>query len=99
MIELTRGNDEVRKQKKNFHRVNWLFVQFKSKVSVYEYRFQDNEDTDKRNRSEISKLQRDIQDITRENEDRAHEINVKRLIMKHLINRRYFRNGDVNMKH
>jgi hypothetical protein len=32
---------------------------------------------DKRNRNEISKLQRDIQDITRENQDQAYEINVK----------------------
>ncbi len=44
---------------------------------MYEIRFQDNEDIDKRNRNEIAKLHRDIQDISRENEDRAHEINVK----------------------
>jgi hypothetical protein len=35
---------------------------------VYEIRFQDNEDVDKRNRNEISKLQHDIQEILRENQ-------------------------------
>ncbi len=40
---------------------------------------------DKRNRHEINKLQRDIQDISRENEDRAHEINVKLFITKNLF--------------
>ena len=44
---------------------------------VYERRLQDNEDSDKRNRNEISKLQRDIQDLVRENDDRTQELNVK----------------------
>ncbi|CAF3007440.1 unnamed protein product [Rotaria sp. Silwood2] len=49
--------------------------ELKSQVSVYEIRFHDNEDNDKRYQNEIAKLKRDIQDISRENEDRIHDIN------------------------
>ncbi|CAF4258997.1 unnamed protein product [Rotaria socialis] len=47
----------------------------KSKVSIYEIRLHDNEDNDKRSQNEITKLKRDIQQISQENEDRIHEIN------------------------
>ncbi|CAF3599141.1 unnamed protein product [Rotaria sp. Silwood1] len=50
--------------------------ELKSQISIYEKRFHDNEDNDKRYQNEITTLKRDIQDILRENEEwkRNYEI-------------------------
>lgn len=44
----------------------------------------DNEDENKRNRNEIAKLQRDIEDRSRVNEDNIQEMNVKLLKINYL---------------
>lgn len=61
-------------------------------------RFQDHDDDNKRNRNEISRLQRDIDEIARENEERAREINVIFIYFLRFFNE-YSRNGDANTKH
>ena len=45
-------------------------------MSVYEHRFQDTEDSDRRNRNENARLQNELQEITRENENLTREISV-----------------------
>ena len=80
-----------------------FFIQLKSQISIYEIRLHDNEDSDKRSQNEIIQLKRDIQQISQENEDRIHEINVQlfqRVIYLVTITAITFcRNGDANMKH
>lgn len=56
-----------------------IVLQWKSQVSVYEHRFQDTEDSDRRNRNENARLQNELQELARENENLTREMNVSEL--------------------
>lgn len=56
-------------------------VQFKSQVSVYEHRVRDTEDIDRRARAENVKLQREVDELTRERESITREMNVSDVLL------------------
>ncbi|CAF1084273.1 unnamed protein product [Adineta ricciae] len=70
--------ESLRVSENKLHDLTRRNEDFKSQVSVYEHRFQDTEDSDRRHRNENARLQNELQEITRENENLTREINETR---------------------